>query len=197
MHFATLKRPAEFKRVRGGARIATDLFIIECRLRPAPALPEPVTAALAAPARPAPEPRFGFTITRKVGKAVVRNRIRRRLREALRLLEEGHARGDSDYVVVASRGLHDYPFAGLQEALRSAFERLAQQPAGRSKRAGKSRQGSGRGRSRPASDAPTMRSTCVTPAEARPGAATATDTPADRTHGVADPRSSRRGGAPD
>ena len=30
-------------------------------------------------------PRFGVTVTRKVGKAVLRNRIRRRLKEAMRV----------------------------------------------------------------------------------------------------------------
>ena len=32
-------------------------------------------------------PRFGFTVTKKVGNSVIRNRIRRRLREAVRLTD--------------------------------------------------------------------------------------------------------------
>ncbi len=125
MKIETLKRPAEFKRVRGGVRWAGPLFIVEGRRRQ-----EDATADAAAPVGP----RFGFTITRKVGNAVVRNRIRRRLREALRTLEAATMRADHDYVVVASRAAHDYPFAGLQDALREAFERLNRQADGKEQR---------------------------------------------------------------
>jgi len=119
MKIVTLKRSAEFKRVRGGVRLAGPLFIIEGRPRPPAGTPSctPNDAG----------PRFGFTITRKVGSAVVRNRVRRRLKEALRTLGPAPARPDYDYVVVASKAAHDYPFAGLQDALREAFERLHRQ----------------------------------------------------------------------
>jgi ribonuclease P protein component len=123
MKIETLKRPAEFKRVRGGARWATPLFVIEGRKRVTPAGEGAPSASGA---------RFGFTITRKVGSAVVRNRIRRRLKEALRTLEAAEIRADHDYVVVASRAVHDYPFAGLQDAFREAFERLHRQGGTRS-----------------------------------------------------------------
>ena len=46
-------------------------------------------------------PRFGFTVTRKIGNAVVRNRIRRRFKEALRLLAPGIIAPGHDYVVIA------------------------------------------------------------------------------------------------
>ncbi|MGE0698239.1 MAG: ribonuclease P protein component [Hyphomicrobiaceae bacterium] len=119
MKIETLKRPSEFKRIRGGARWACPLFVIEGRAR---GIAPGVTAEPAASG-----PRFGFTITRKVGGAVVRNRIRRRLREALRTLGQSRIKADHDYVVVASRAAHDYPFAGLQASLREAFERLDRQ----------------------------------------------------------------------
>lgn len=45
-------------------------------------------------------PRFGFTCSKKVGNAVIRNRARRRLREAARLIEAGCARQGWDYVLV-------------------------------------------------------------------------------------------------
>ncbi|MGE0767203.1 MAG: ribonuclease P protein component [Hyphomicrobiaceae bacterium] len=132
MKIKTLKHSAQFRRVRGGARLAGPLFIIEGRSR----------ASGAAQARVEEDcgPRFGFTITRKVGGAVVRNRIRRRLREALRTMGAACARPDYDYVVVASRAAHDYPFAGLQDVLRDAFERLHRQADGEQQRAGSGRQ---------------------------------------------------------
>lgn len=123
MKLETLKRPAQFKRVRGGVRWAGPLFVIEGRRRIEATSPAPESASSGGP-------RFGFTITRKVGGAVIRNRIRRRLKEAIRELSSPLIRADHDYVVVASRAAHDYPFAGLQDALRDAFERLHQQAVG-------------------------------------------------------------------
>jgi len=128
MKIDTLKRKAQFKRVRGGARWVGPLFVIEGRRRleaTGDGAPAPVGH---------PAPRFGFTITRKVGGAVIRNRIRRRLKEAIRSLSPTLMRADHDYVVVASRAVHDYPFAGLQDALREAFERLREHKVGGQRR---------------------------------------------------------------
>lgn len=137
MTIETLKRPSQFRRVRGGVRWAGPLFIIEGRRRSE----EPTNECAGISGA-----RFGFTITRKVGGAVVRNRIRRRLKEALRTLATPHIRIDHDYVVVASRAAHDYPFAELQDALREAFERLHRQADGGHGRVrrGRGRVGGGR-----------------------------------------------------
>jgi|LNFM01.1.fsa_nt_gb ribonuclease P protein component len=117
MALVTLKTSGQFKRVRGGARCATPLFIIEGKPRAGEDVPPS-------------EARFGFIVSGKVGNAVVRNKVRRRLKEALRSLEGAAIRADHDYVVVASAAVHDYPFAGLQDALRRAFDDLSRQPAG-------------------------------------------------------------------
>lgn len=144
MKIVTLKRPTQFKRVRGGVRFAGPLFIIEGRVRAAGGDTSGDADVSA--------PRFGFTITRKVGGAVVRNRVRRRLKEALRTLGDG-AQPNYDYVVVASRAAHDYPFAGLQDALRDAFERLHRQADGGHQRIGSGRR-KGKGRRDTARPAP-------------------------------------------
>lgn len=65
----TLKKRVEFKRANG-ARFTTPFFTLQ--RRPDGAVP-------------LERMRFGFTVTKKVGNAVARNRIRRRLREAVRL----------------------------------------------------------------------------------------------------------------
>ncbi|MCO5073884.1 MAG: ribonuclease P protein component [Rhizobiaceae bacterium] len=62
-------------------------------------------------------PRVGYTVTKKVGNAVVRNRVRRRLREAVRL----HAAADmvpgTDYVIVGRREIVSAPFADIAAEL--------------------------------------------------------------------------------
>ncbi|HWP25012.1 MAG TPA: ribonuclease P protein component [Xanthobacteraceae bacterium] len=58
-------------------------------------------------------PRVGFTVSRKVGNAVERNRVRRRLKAIAR-------RGQA-----AMRPGHDYVFVGRRAALDLPFERLA------------------------------------------------------------------------
>jgi ribonuclease P protein component len=67
----------------------------------------------------------GITVTRKIGGAVVRNRARRRLREALRRVLPGPARAGHDYVVVARPGALKQPFAELVRDLSSAIRGLS------------------------------------------------------------------------
>src|SRR5437660_1173873 len=59
--------------------------------------------------------RVGFTVTRKVGNAVVRNRVRRRLREAARLVMPGQARSDLDYVLVGRQATLTRDFIALRQ----------------------------------------------------------------------------------
>lgn len=125
MGLATLKRRSEFLRIRGGRRWACEAFVIETKARQTPSRDGTAASQVAA------GPRFGFTVTRKLGSAVVRNRIRRRLREALRLLPPDTARDGWDYVVVARPAAADVPFARLQELLSTAFDRLGRTPARR------------------------------------------------------------------
>lgn len=58
-------------------------------------------------------PRVGFTVTKKVGNAVVRNRVRRRLKEAVRLHAAGDMRPGSDYVIVGRADVLTAPFAEI------------------------------------------------------------------------------------
>ena len=69
--------------------------------------------------------RLGFTATRKVGGAVVRNRAKRRLREAARALAPELARPGSDYVFIARMGTADRPWDRLLDDVKSALTRLA------------------------------------------------------------------------
>ena len=75
--------------------------------------------------------RAGFTATKRVGGSVVRNRARRRLREAARLLLPQTGRPGSDYVFIARGGTTTRPWARLLDDVKSALLRLAadQDPA--------------------------------------------------------------------
>lgn len=66
--------------------------------------------------------RIGITVSKKLGHAVIRNRIRRRLREVYRLHEESFLPG-WDVVVVARSRCIDAPFDTLCKAYLSLAEK--------------------------------------------------------------------------
>jgi ribonuclease P protein component len=68
--------------------------------------------------------RLGFTVTKKLGGAVTRNRIKRRLREAARLTLPELAEAGHDYVLIGRAAGLDRPFSSLQNDIRTALKRL-------------------------------------------------------------------------
>lgn len=70
------------------------------------------------------EPRVGFTVSRKVGSAVRRNRARRRLRAAADRVLPGCAAPGRDYVIIGRAGTLDRPFAALLADLEQALRRV-------------------------------------------------------------------------
>ena len=66
----------------------------------------------------------GFTATKKVGGSVVRNRARRRLREAVRLLLPGLGVAGVDYVVVARQETGTTPWPRLLDDIEKALVSL-------------------------------------------------------------------------
>lgn len=72
--------------------------------------------------------RFGFTVTKQIGKAVIRNRIRRRLREAVRKLHPSCTLPHYDYVLIARAPALTCDFAELTQDLSVAFNRVNRPP---------------------------------------------------------------------
>jgi ribonuclease P protein component len=69
-------------------------------------------------------PRVGFTCTKKLGNAVARNRIRRRLKEAVRLSFDKVAKPSYDYILIGRSAAQTRGFEILQSDLISAATRL-------------------------------------------------------------------------
>lgn len=69
--------------------------------------------------------RAGFTATKKIGGAVVRNRAKRRLREAARALLPAHGRPGCDYVFIARGGTTARPWVLLLDDVKTALISLA------------------------------------------------------------------------
>ena len=68
--------------------------------------------------------RVGYTVSRRVGNAVERNRVRRRLREVVRMSANDHMQTGSDYVLVGRRAALTIPFARMVEDLSVALGRV-------------------------------------------------------------------------
>jgi ribonuclease P protein component len=104
-----LRRRADFKAVAGGRRVSRPGFVLQ---------------ALKNPAGDGQPPRIGFTVTRKIGNAVVRNRIRRRLRAAVKAVG-GHLETATDYVLVGRRAALTLQFQRLVTDLETGLAALS------------------------------------------------------------------------
>jgi ribonuclease P protein component len=84
----------------------------------------PVARMAAAAPGEEPEVRVGFTVTRKVGNAVERNRAKRRLRAAAAEVFSRLGRAGTDYVVVGRVATLTRPFDALRADLEQAVRKL-------------------------------------------------------------------------
>ena len=68
--------------------------------------------------------RVGFTVSKKVGNSVCRNRAKRRLREAVSAIFPAHASPGLDYVVIGRRETLERPYSLLLQDLLAALKRV-------------------------------------------------------------------------
>lgn len=106
------KRPDYLAIQGGGRKLSTPSFLVFVRTNPAPAS----STEEEAPAR------FGVTVTRKIGGAVVRNRIKRLVREALRRHKMWFPAG-RDVVLVARRPAADLGYLDVERELETLCRR--------------------------------------------------------------------------
>lgn len=104
--------------VRNGEKRRGPLFLLEVRER---------TEEESAAAKIGQKPRAGFTVTKKNGNAVIRNRIRRRLREAVRCHVGSDMAPSTDYVIVAREQALTAPFSQLTAELSKRLKAKGEQ----------------------------------------------------------------------
>jgi ribonuclease P protein component len=108
-----LKRRSDFRAAAEGLRASGRAFVLQARQHAG----DETAAAI----------RVGFTVSRQVGNAAERNRVRRRLREIVRLsaaAEGAPLRPGHDYVLIGRRAALTVPFGEMMQDLGKALIRV-------------------------------------------------------------------------
>ncbi len=111
-------RPESLKVAAAGAKWVTPGLVLQMRRRPATPATESVKDT------GAKQVRVGFTVSRKVGNAIRRNRARRRLRAVATEVLPEHGRAGCDYVLIGRAGTLYRRYAYLVADLRTALARI-------------------------------------------------------------------------
>lgn len=107
MPLPVLTRRADFLAANRGLRVARPGFVLLARPNGGEAM------------------RFGITVTKKIGNAVVRNRMKRRFRALLRELLPASGLAGHDHVLIGREGGVERDFALLRSELDAALARAA------------------------------------------------------------------------
>ena len=102
-----LRQRADFIATASGAKAHATGFVLQSRER-----------------RDQAPPRVGYTVSKKVGDAVERNRVRRRLREVVRVAGADGLHAGRDYVLVGRRAALDLAFERLVDDMSAALSRV-------------------------------------------------------------------------
>ena len=103
--YIVLTRRADFLSANRGLRVARAGFVLLTRKNEGQGV------------------RLGITVTKKIGNAVVRNRMKRRLRAVAREILPTHAISDTDHVLIGREGGVERDFALLRDELVAALTR--------------------------------------------------------------------------
>ncbi len=104
---SVLTRRADFLAANRGLRIARPGFVLLAHPNEGQGL------------------RYGITVTKKIGNAVVRNRMKRRFRALLRDMLPSAGLPDHDHVLIGREGGVERDFALLRDELAAALARAA------------------------------------------------------------------------
>jgi ribonuclease P protein component len=104
----TISKRADYLAANGGLRMSTPGFVLLVRDRK----------------DDDPQMRVGFTVTKKIGGAVVRNRMKRRFRALARELVPVNGMSGADYVMIGRAKGIERDFDLLRGELSGALERL-------------------------------------------------------------------------
>ncbi len=112
LSFSTLKARRQFLAVSAsGKSVATKSLVLQ--ILPIPASEKPTNSL-----------QVGITVSGKIGKAVIRNRIKRRFRALIREVMLQHASPNYWYVLIGRRSAFDRPYISMQKDLRYALHQL-------------------------------------------------------------------------
>lgn len=106
----TLKKRSDFLRLRSGKRISTKSIVVEAK------------AIEGLNERPGPS--VGYTVTKKVGNAIVRNRIKRRLRACVSQVFPDKSKSNYDYVIIGKKAALTRNFTSILKDLEQALDQL-------------------------------------------------------------------------
>jgi ribonuclease P protein component len=112
---AVLTRRADFLAANRGLRVSRPGFVLLARPNGDGESPEADGLGRGL--------RFGITVTKRIGNAVVRNRMKRRFRALLRELLPTHGLADTDHVLIGREGGVERDFALLRAELLAALDR--------------------------------------------------------------------------
>lgn len=122
----TLRKRREFVAMRNGVRQHRDGFLLQMRARDGVVNAGGSTHSQHQDANQGELRqcgiRVGYTVTKKVGNAVIRNRIKRRMREAVRRVLPSQGKPDHDYVLIGKRAALNMEFNTIITELGSALK---------------------------------------------------------------------------
>lgn len=106
----TLKKRSDFLRLRAGKRYSTKSLVLQAK-----ASDSNSKTGFS---------RVGYTVTKKIGNAVIRNRIRRRLKEVVSQTFPKKSLPNHDYVIIGKHGALTRNFASILKDLEQALDHV-------------------------------------------------------------------------